>query len=238
MAATRTLSQSEAPTLTTDSRPVPDPTSLTTQQLQAAISALRDTINVRFEGVEKATDLLQAAANRSPTIAEVWSRHDEKFVGINQSIKAEREISNKMFLGVDQQFVQIEKAATQLKIASDTAVAAALQAQKEAAGEAQKSSAAAIAKAESATSKSIEQLQQLFQTSIAGLSKEVADLKSRFDRGEGAGTGNRLSIDDYRFERTDSRAAVADQRGSLYGIIGIGIASSAVIVAIFGHLLH
>src|ERR1700748_2303303 len=54
-------------------------------------------------------------------------------------------------------------------------------------------SAKAIEKAEISTSGSIRQLQELFQTSISALSSQVADLKSRLDKGEGQGSGTKLA---------------------------------------------
>jgi hypothetical protein len=228
--ATRTLAQSEAPITTTDSRPVPDPTTLTTQQLSAAIAGLRDVFEVRLKGMDKAIDLLQETSSRSPTLAEIWARHDEKFIASSAALKGERDISDQKFLRVDQQFIQIEKLAAQLKIAGDTAVAAALQAQKEAAGEQTKSSAAAISKSEAATGESIKQLQTLFNTSISGLVTQIADLKSRLDKGEGGQAGQTTA-------RADVRTEAADSRGQAFGIIGVATSVMAMVLVVLLHFL-
>jgi hypothetical protein len=266
MTQQRVLQQSESPITTTDSRPVPDPTTLTTQQLAVAIEGVKQLFDAKLMEMSKAVLLLQQAADRRPTIGEVSLKLDEKFIAIEQrfkdlgtyftssiesmsngfhnderfmsvwnGIKAERERSDQQFLRVDQQFVQLEKLAAQLKIAGDTAVAAALQAQKEAAGEQTKSSAAAISKSEAATGESIKQLQALFQTSIGGLTTQVLDLKSRLDKGEGGVTGKTLATDDYRYERGIVREAGIDSRSLIFGIVGMVIGVSAVISTIIIH---
>jgi hypothetical protein len=205
--------------LTEPKSSMPNPSSVTAEAIDKAISAAAGIINARIDGQEKAVDLLQAQTNRSPTIGEVYARFDERLIGVNSALKAEREISNEKFLRVDQQFIQLEKLAAQLKIAGDTAVAAALQAQKEAAGEQTKSSAAAISKSEAATGESIKQLQTLFNTSIGGLSKEIADLKSRMDRGEGQGVIRNGAIDESRYTVGENRSNNADSRANLALIV-------------------
>jgi hypothetical protein len=218
-------------------QPVSDPTPLTTQQLGMAIDGQRDLFDTRLDAMDKAIDLLQEVANRSPTVGEVYARFDERFEAVAASFKSERDISDQKFLRVDQQFIQIEKLAAQLKIAGDTAVAAALQAQKEAAGEQTKSSTAAISKSETSTADSIKQLHALFQTSIGGLSSQIADLKSRLDKGEGQGVIRRDQISDDRYSSHERREVATDNRGAIYGIISIAVAFSTVVVSVALHLM-
>lgn len=234
--STRTLPTSESPTTTTDSRPVPDPTVLTTQQLSVAIDNVTALFNAKLEAMDKAVLLLQQMSDRRPTVGEVALKTDErfnafdiKFDGFDKRIvsmveegrlriaevagihgtKIEslekrldhkyietatdishlRDVIRERIDGLENQtasqFTDRDKRAEQLALASTTAISAALQAQKEAAGETQKSSAQAIAKAETATSESVRQLQTLFQTSISGLGAQIQDVKSRLDKGEG-----------------------------------------------------
>ena len=131
-----------------------------------------------------------------------------------------------------------DKRGDQLTLASSTAIAAALQAQKEAAGESQKSSAAAIAKAETATSESIKQLQALFQTSIAGLSTQILDVKSRLDKGEGSTLGTREARVDYRDERTERHFQTVDNRGLIFGVTGAVFGLLAVLIAAISLMSH
>jgi hypothetical protein len=204
----------------TEWRPMPDPAAeKTDRQIENAIMSLRDLVDTRLTAMDKAIVLLQQQANRSPTIGEVFARFEERFVRIDQS------------------FIERDRRTDQLTLASSTAIAAALQAQKEAAGETQKSSSAAIAKSEAATGESIKQLQTLFQTSIAGLSNRIDDVKSRLDKGEGSGLGSREAVLDHRWEKRDNREETVSYRGALYGIIGIVIAIGSFTVAVFGHFM-
>jgi hypothetical protein len=111
-----------------------------------------------------------------------------------------------------------------------------LQAQKEAAGESQKSSSMAIAKAETATAESIKQLQTLFQTSIGALNLQVQDVKSRLDKGEGGVVGHHSAVEDQRYERKDTREDLRDNRGLLFGIIGVVLGFVALVVGVMPHL--
>jgi hypothetical protein len=229
--AMKTLPASESPVSTTgDSRPVPDPTVLTTQQLGAAIASLRDLFEVRLSGMDKAVELLQAHANKSPSIGEVFAQVTEKFNSMSIAMKSIEDVSEQRFARIDQQFTERDKRTEQLTLASSTAISAALQAQKEAANETQKSSSLAITKAETATVESIKQLQTLFQTSIAGLNTQILDVKSRLDKGEGGELGQREL-------RNDNRNEVTDQRGFMFGVIGIIIGIGALLIAILPHIL-
>jgi len=78
-----------------------------------------------------------------------------------------------------------DKRTEQLGLADKTAIAAALQAQKEAAGAQIEMSAAANAKMETTFSKQIEQTQALLQEVRRSTDSKIDDLKSRLDKGEG-----------------------------------------------------
>lgn len=56
----------------TSNVPVPDPTTLTTQQLYRESTGLRDILETRLAAMDKALGLLQNAANKSPSIGEVF----------------------------------------------------------------------------------------------------------------------------------------------------------------------
>ena len=76
-----------------------------------------------------------------------------------------------------------------MTIANSTAIAAALQAQKEAVNEQNRASSEAIDKSNKQTAEAIAQLQTLFQSNISSLTTQVNDLKSRVDRTEGHSGG-------------------------------------------------
>lgn len=69
------------------STPVPDPTLLTTQQLMAAISALKELVFTRLDGNDKAVELFNANLTRVPTdtdkqISHLKELHAEKFKAV------------------------------------------------------------------------------------------------------------------------------------------------------------
>lgn len=183
-----------APAVLGDLVPRPDPTVLTTQQLNTAIegllrdvAALREVLEAkidgqqqlseaRFEGMDKAIELLQVITDRQPLdvdkkIINLQRLHEEKFDSIQVQFK-ERD-------------VRTEQSARDSKVAVD----AALQAAKEAVGAQNTSSALAIAKSEAATTKQIDQQSVLISSSTAGLDDKISDIKERLTRIEGEDKG-------------------------------------------------
>lgn len=255
---------SESPITTTDSRPVPDPTSLTTQQLNAAVGGLREVFEVRLAAMDRAVDILQTTANKSPTIGEVYAKHEERFVASERLIKdatakldtrhseiihevthlrellSERfntvratisgmdEVGDQRFARIDGQFTERDKRTDQLSLADKTAVAAALQAAKEAVGAQNTSNSIAIAKSESSTVESIRQLQTLFNSAIAAVNDKLNDVRSRIDRGDGNTSGQSIAHIGNREERTDSRSLV-------FSLVSAGLALSALLVTVIFH---
>lgn len=203
---------------------------ITARQMELSIKALRDLVETRLTGMDTAIILLQQTANKSPTIAEVFVKFEEKFDAVEQ-------LALERFARIDQSFVERDKRTDQLTLASSTAIAAALQAQKEAAGETQKSSTAAIAKAETATSESVKQLQTLFQTSISGLVTQIQDVKSRLDKGEGAGFGRGAAVDNFRYEQNTRREEATDNRSLIFGIVTSIIGVGTIVVGLIIHLM-
>lgn len=208
----------QASTVTSEIRPVPDPTVLTTQQIYTAIAALRDVMEVRLSAMDKAVQLLQEAANRRPTIGELEEQVEGRFRRID-TIFEERAVQSAALTAANLLAVQ---AALQAQKES-------LLAQKEAAAETLKSSGIAIAKAEVATNDSLRQLQTLFQTSMGALGTQLQDLKSRLDRGEGDHAGQREARGTDRTNHLDSRALVFSIVASVtaLGIVLVGLLNFA-----------
>lgn len=106
-----------------------------------------------------------------------------------------REISHVMELADEKLFTvnlrisEIEKRAKDLDEARALALAAALQAAKEAVGEQNRSNTTAIGKSEAATEKSIQELRDTFNAAIGATNGKIDDITSRLDRGEGGHTG-------------------------------------------------
>lgn len=163
--------------------PVPDPTTLTTEQSTRAIAGLRDLLQTKIDALE--------------------------------AVMTER------FVRIDTLFTEGDKRTQQLSAANSLALAAALQAAKEAVGEQNRSSALAIAKSEAATAESIKQLQTLFQSANQATNEKVDDLKSRLDKGEGSTTGGR-----------EQRAEAHLSQGMTVGLIVACVTVATLILAV------
>ena len=149
----------------------PDPTVLTTQLLHREISSLREIIEARLMGMDKALVLLQSAVDRVPSIAELNARFEERFNSISVQFK-ERD-------------ARVEQSARESKVAVD----AAFSAQKEAVSEQNKSSTAAIAKSEAATTKQIDAMGLLINASQKATDEKIDDMKARITVIESRGAG-------------------------------------------------
>ena len=102
---------------------------------------------------------------------------------------------------IDTLFTEGEKRSQALRVADSLALAAALQAAKEAVGEQNRSNGLAISKSEVAFIEALKQQQALFQTEIKAANDKIGVLTSRLDKGEGssgavitAHTENRLNV--------------------------------------------
>lgn len=154
--------------------PLPDPTTLTTQQLLREITMLKEAVDTRFSAMDKAIELLQKFADKSPTTAV-----------LEQQVSAQVSLTEEKFRGVEKQFSERDKRTEQLSLADKTAIAAALQAQKEAAGAQAETNSAATAKQELAFTKLLEQIQQTQSATNRATEDKVNALTGRLDRGEG-----------------------------------------------------
>jgi hypothetical protein len=142
-----------------------------------AIKDVKEILETRFVGIDRAIDLLQETQNRVPIlmdekINQLRSLHQEKFDSIAVQF-AERD-------------TRTEQTAAGVKIAVD----AALQAAKEAVAEQNRSFALATGKSETATMKQIDALGLAIQTANKGLDDKIADMKDRLTRIEGMDLGS------------------------------------------------
>lgn len=131
---------------------------------------------------------------------------EEKFASIEGLIEVR-------FDGIQTQFVERDKRTEQLSLADKTAVAAALQAQKESAASTNESNTIAINKMENNFAKLIDQTQALLQAVARNTDEKINDIKGRLDRGEGKITG-----------AIDLRGATVAIIGAVLGLIVAGAA--------------
>lgn len=209
--------------------PVPDPTRLTSQALDKAISALKDVIYTRLEGMDKALELLQAGAERNKKdlderILILRTLFDERFKGVNIQLE-----------GIQLQFKERDTRVEQTARDSKTAVDAALQAAKEAVEKQNAASSQAATKSELAFTKSIDQLAELFRTFAKSLEDKIVNANKVSD--------DKLSVINDRITRMESlslgaRAAQGDSATStllivavIGGIVGVGGLVMAIVSA-------
>jgi hypothetical protein len=150
-------------------KPDPDPTLLTTQSLLREIGNLKELLEAR----------LTAADASGRALHEL----------ISAKIEVLESVTSQRFSSIETQFEERDKRTEQLSLADKTAIAAALQAQKEAAGAQNESNAASVTKQEAAFTKLLDQNQTLFQTAMSALTTQLNDVKSRLDKGEGVSKG-------------------------------------------------
>ena len=181
-----------------DTRPIPDPTVLTTQQLYREVASLREVISTRLDAMDRAITLLQATANRSPTPGEIdldlknfKVLVDQKFMTVNE--KFDRILAQALerfatvdvkFEGVDGKFKERDTRSERESRDNKVAVDAAFAAQKEAASEQNKSNTLAISKSEAATSETLNKQADLFKSTtdaLAGRIEDAKELVSRID---------------------------------------------------------
>jgi len=143
-------------------KPDPDPTILTTENLRREISNLKDLLTANI------------AASKELVISE-----------LNSQIA----VTQERFVGIATQFIERDRRTDQLSLADKTAVAAALQAAKEAVGAQNISNSVALTKMEDNFTKLIDQGQAQLQLMASNLDDKINDLKARIDTREGQSAG-------------------------------------------------
>lgn len=203
-------------------RPIPDPTLLTTRQLNREIGALKEVVFTRLDGMDKALEVFTSNLNRVP------SDVDKQVSGLKQLIYERIERVEERFKSITIQFAEQEKRQEQASRNASTAVEAALQAAKDAVNAQNTSNSLAIAKSEAATAKSIDTIQLLIQTAIATLDGKIDDVKERLTRIEGQATGETTA---QRLSQTDQQNTVGIIgliAGALIGVAGVVVAIMAL----------
>lgn len=196
--------------LVTALRSVSDPQAIMQSISDRNTETLRAELNTQIRAMEKATNLWHEDLVRVPTEVQKASSALREFlqeyirasiatlqVSVGRELEEVRgstdkldEVSEQRFGSIQIQFTLLKQATEQLDIANKTAIAAALQAQKEQAAETQKTSQAAIAKSETSTAEAIKALSSKFDTVITGIETRINDLKGRMDRSEGKSVAN------------------------------------------------
>jgi hypothetical protein len=232
--------------------PIPDPSAITTEQIGkaktelrsefvAAVAALQSIIQTRLDAMDKAAAVAEQNINRVPTTLDreagkLKELFEEKFLtsakafdtvlqSHGREVSRLQELINERFNGIQIQFRERDIRTDQDKLAATTAVNAALQAQKEAAGAQNVANAAAITKSENGFTKEIDGLKELINTTRDAINNQIANLTGRFDRGEGNVTGAKDT-------RSESRLGASSVVGIVGGVVGMLTLAAMIIFGV------
>jgi len=188
--------------------PVPDPTVLTMEALLREVQHVKDLLLTKVECMQ-ADVLRMDKANAA--MPEEW----------NKGILHVKEFMAEKLNTVQEQFRSVQTKFTDSKVAVDVA----LSAQKEAAGEQNKSSALAIGKTETAFTKSIDEQAKLLASNNVALDGKIVDIKARIDKLEGSVNGK----NEGRQESHATTFNAANIIGMIVGVVGLVIAAITVL---------
>ncbi len=135
--------------------PIPDPTVLTTQQLQREIAASRDLVEVRIEGIREVFETRLEAMDK--TVQLFAPEASDMF----------RELHGERFASIEKQFIGWDVRISEATAASQKAIDASLQAAEKAVG-----------KMESAFIKQFDQIIMLMTTQQKGFDDKIENEKS------------------------------------------------------------
>lgn len=197
------------------SRPVPDPTVLTTQSQAAAIAALREIIETRLNGMDKAIELLQVTNDKFPLI-------------VTSKVSNLHELIDEKFNSIDKQFSERDTRTDKVAELNQKAIDAALQAAKEIVNEQNKSSSQAIAKSEASVTKQIDATTVLIESKSKATDGAFGDIKERLTRIESGAVGMITGRNDVETKSKDNWAWV-------FGAVGMIGAIVIVIIELLKH---
>jgi len=201
------------PAISRNGIPVPDPSVLTT-----------DNVNMAKEDLRREAETL--IRNRDALMTAMRT----EFMG---EIKRIEDIQNERLLRIDQRFEERDERTDQIAQLGRISLDAALAAAKEAVGEQNKSNALSITKSESSMKEQVNANATQAGTRIDALSDKVEDLKGRIDRGEGGQTGQRYERAEQQFRTTDRHASANQYTNVITAVIIAVAAIAATLIGVF-----
>jgi hypothetical protein len=195
--------------------PVPDPSRMTTEQLDARLGALKDMLTARLDGMDKAIVVLSHTWEKVPI--EIDSHIDQ----LSKLVLEKFATVQEQFASIQTQFkerdIRVESSARDTKVAVD----AALQAAEKAVGKQTEAFSLSIAKSETVTSKQIDQQGQLIATMTSGLSGQIVDVKERLSRMESEAKGQADAVNNRQASTSSNVGIIGLIVVGLIGLIGI-----------------
>lgn len=215
------------PADTQGTRPIPDPTILTTEQLLRSISTLREWVEAQFQvrderlaGIDRATEL------RLDGIQSIPGMIDEKVRHLAEVVTAQ-------LTAMNDKLDRFDGLRLELKADSKTQIDAALLAQKEQATLQDQANQKAIDKQNDQNEKASDKLTELFRAEMAALRTEIG------------GTGRELAALDTRVTKTEAsrvggQEATTERRNAnsaIYAAVGFGITILITAITIVGFIV-
>jgi primosomal protein N' len=191
---------------------VPGAPYLTTEELRRDVSALREILQARLDGMDRATELLSETVNRTPTQIQTEISHVREL--IQEKLGSLGGMAEEKFKSIELQFVERDVRTGQAATASAQALAAALQAAKEAVFEQAQAAAKAADKTELSFTKQIDLLLAQIKALGDTFGDRLAELKERIDRGEGSTSGAAV-------HRTEQRLNIGMVMAVLMGVLAV-----------------
>lgn len=184
------------------------------READAKRDGLHAMVTQRLAGMDKANDLLAADLRKVPTDLQI-------------AISSVKELEGVKFSGIDSKFADNERQTGREKAAADLALAAAFDAQKEAAAATNNANAEAIRKSELATAETIKTNAETQRAGQKSLSDKIDDTKDRMNRLESLIIAIQTERSTGRDNKSDSRGAlnlVAVVVSTLVGLVVVGLA--------------
>jgi len=219
-----------------DLRPVPDPTVLTTAQLQREIAALKEVLSTRLDGMDRAMTLFAENIHRVPSETD---RAIGQLKALHETLIRERFAATALqFASIQTQFAERDVRNEQMERKNDTALTAALNAAKEQVSQQNTAFAEATAKAETGFIKQIDQLITLFQNGIKSLDEKIgaaiktsddkiANLEKQLTMLVGTGMGQTVAQSSQQLRTTGTVGLL-----SLVAAVALGLAGIIVAVLV------
>jgi hypothetical protein len=215
--------------------------------VQKAVQALRELLEQVV--ATHSADMIGKFNATHDTVALL--RHDMQDLPrqIDEKVAHLGSVSEEKFESIKAQFVEKDKATDKLSIADKTALAAALQTQKESALATSENSTAALNKMENNFTKLFEQQSATLAAIKQNSDEKINDVKSRLDRGEGkSDVANpavtealrvlAASVSDLTRRQDNSsghRQGVGDFVGWIVGGVGLLVAIASVVISVIVH---
>jgi hypothetical protein len=188
---------------------VPGAPYLTTEELRRDVSALREILQARLDGMDRAAVVLSETVNRTPTaiqtaISHLKELHDERF----RSTSLE---SDERFKSVALQFKERDERSSQLAKTQDEALKAALQ------------SAEKLNEAQGSANKEANVKTEItFAQQLKAVTDKIEVINGRLDRGDGTASGR----EDFRTERRLDL-------GQVIAVVAVIVAITSVMILVF-----